>query len=133
MTERTPPAPPPAPAREERLITFRGREIAVRFPTDGQLLVWQRSVQDIERSDSAAWDGEEAMRAMGRAGRIIDSVIVSRSDREWIDDLTLDEGLSLADRAEIIQLTLEAFTDKTDGKTPAKKAAPAKRARRKAS
>lgn len=133
MTKRTSPAPPPAPTREERLITFRGREMAVRFPTDGQLLVWQRSVQEIEQADTGAWDGEEAMRALGRAGKIIDSVLVSKADRQWIDDQTLDEGLSLADRAEIIQLTLEAFTDKTDSKAPAKKAAPAKRARRKAS
>lgn len=115
--------------REQRLITFRGREMAVRFPTDAQLFVWQRTIQEIQQADTDKWDGEEAMRANMRAGRIIDSVIVDRADRTWLDDLTLDEALSLTDRAEIITLTVSAFTD---DKTPAKRT-PAKRARRKAS
>jgi len=122
-------APPPAPAREQRLITFRGREIAVAMPTDAQIFVWQRTIQELQQADTDAWDGEEAMRANLRAGRIIDSVIVDRADRTWLDDLTLDDALTLVERAEIITLAVSAFTD---DKTPAEPA-PAKRARRKAS
>ena len=118
--------------RQQRLINFRGRDMAVRFPTDAQLFVWQRTITELQQADTESWDGEEAMRANMRAGRIIDSVIVDRADRQWLDDLTLDEGLNLADRAEIITLTVAAFTEATDNPTPTKRA-PAKRARRKVS
>lgn len=119
---------------EVKAITWRGREIAVRFPTDGQLLVWQRSIKDIQAQDTAAWDGEQALKALSRLGLILDSVMVDRPDREWLDDLTLEEGLGLMDRAEILRLAVEAFGVKTEDETEApKKVAPAKRARRKAS
>ena len=117
----------------QRLINFRGRDIAVRFPTDAQLLVWQRTVKELQEQETADWDGEQALTAISRAGRIIDSVIVDRADRTWLDDVTLDDGLSLMDRAEIITKTVAAFTNDETGTTPAKKAAPVKRARRKAS
>jgi len=116
--------------REQRLINFRGREIAVRLPTDAQLFVWQRTLQELQQADTDSWDGEEAMRANMRAGRIIDSLIVDRADRTWLDDLTLDEGLTLTDRAQILHDTITAFGSQDDA--PAKPA-PAKRARRKAS
>lgn len=118
--------------REERLINFRGRDMAVRFPTDAQLLVWQRTVKELQEQETASWTGDQALTAISRAGRIIDSVIVDRADRTWLDDLTLDEGLSLIDRADIITKTIAAFTEDKAG-APAKKAAPAKRARRKVS
>jgi hypothetical protein len=121
------------PERDERLITFRGREIAVRFPTSGQLMVYQRSLKEIQSQTTGDWDGEKALSAMVRLGRILDSVMLDRTDREWLDDITLDEGLELIDRVEILRLTVEAYADKTEETEPTKKAAPAKRARRKAS
>lgn len=123
---------PPASMDEVRAIQFRGREIMVKFPTDGQLIVWQRTVRNLQSTDTNSWTGEDALRAGERAAKIIDSVIVNRADRDWLDDETLDKGLGLIDRAEIITLTIKAFGGGEE-KTPAKKATPVKRARRKAS
>lgn len=132
MTEQTaPPAEKQAPFGTESLITFRGRQMVVRFPTDAQLMVWKRTMRNLANAENESWDGEQALAALDRAGKIIDSVIVDRADREWLDDLTLDDGLTLVDRAEIIKLTITAFGAEGEDTKPAKRA-PAKRTRRKA-
>lgn len=132
MTEQTTaPAEKPVPFGTEAQITFRGRELVVRFPTDAQLMVWKRTMHNLANAENAQWDGEQALAALERAGKIIDSVIVDKADREWLDDLTLDEGLGLVDRAEIIKLTIAAFGVEDEASKPVKRA-PVKRTRRKA-
>jgi hypothetical protein len=126
MTERQREEP------ELKQISFRDRDITVCLPTAGQLMVWQRTIKQLQNQDTGAWDGEQALAAMERAGKILDTVVVDRTDRDWLDDLTLDGEIDLPERAEIIKLTVQAFGTQEE-QTPARKAAPAKRARRKAS
>lgn len=112
----------------ERVITFHGRQLVVRFPTPEQLLVWQRTVKLLQAPETEGWDGEQVLRALERARKIIDSVLTEPRDRDWLDDEMLTNDLSLIDAAGIIQQTIEAFGD---GKpAPAKKDAPRKRATR---
>lgn len=112
----------------ERPIVFQGREMWVRLPSEEQIIVYGRTLDQLRAADTADWDGPQALKLLDRALRIIQTVL-NPADREWIEDRMLDGELKLVEACQIMQLTVDAFTD---GKTPAKKAAPKRAARRKA-
>lgn len=119
-------------------VQFRGREVYVRLPTPEQLLVWQRTVRQLQNADTASFSGAEALRALDRARRIIDSVIANPSDKDWLDDEFLDGTMGLKDAGALITLTVEAFSEAAENegnretRRTTKKAAPKKAARKKA-
>jgi hypothetical protein len=92
-------------------ITFKDREIWVRMPSPEQLLVWKRILGQLQRVEVEGWNGEQAMAALERTRRIIDSVLVHRTDVDWLDDEMLDGKVGLMGSAEIINKTVEAFAD----------------------
>lgn len=133
MTDQT-----AAPDQPEQEITFKGRKLWVKMPTPEQLLVWKRTLKQLQNSDvTAGWNGEQAMRALERTRLIIDSVLVHVVDKEWLDDEMLAGTIGLMDSATIINDTVEAFVTAAEAegnretRRAAKKAAPAKKARRK--
>lgn len=115
MTEQTEiPAEIERPTRE---IPFRDRSFMLRMPTPEQLLVWQRTVKQLQGADTASWDGNEVMRALERARKIIDSLLSDPRDIEWLDDEMLAGNLGLREVAPIILDALKAFQDGADEKT----------------
>ena len=115
-----------APAGTERAITFQGREIWVKFPSGEALTVWRRTLETLQRTEDADWDGQRIMRAFDRLRRIIDSIILNQIDKDWLDDEWLDGRLTIVESAQIVQLTIEAFGagDNQEGRrVAAKKAA----------
>ena len=116
-------------------ITFKGRLIWVRMPTPEQLLVWKRTLRQLQDAEVKSWNAEQVMIALERTRKIIDSVLVNKADVIWLDDEMLEGNLTLLDTAQIIQSTVEKFADeaKAEGnrETRRAKAAP-KKARRKA-
>lgn len=135
MTE---PSTDPETFIPELPIQFEGREIYVRLPRPEQLLVWQRTVRQLQKADTASFTGTEAMQALERARRIIDSVLANQADKDWLDDELLDGTFGLREASQIITMTVEAYAEaaQADGnretKRAAKKAAPKKAARKKA-
>lgn len=130
--------PEAPPAGSERPIPFRGRELWVKLPSPEQMIVWRRTMKMLQGPDVEGWNGEQAMNALERARTIIDSILVNRPDRVWLDDLMLDGDppLDFREAAGIITATFQAFgnDDTETGKPATKRAAPAKKAtRRKAS
>lgn len=116
MTEQTEtPAEIERPTRE---IPFRDRSLMLRMPTPEQLLVWQRTVKQLQGADTASWDGNEVMRALERARKIIDSLLSDPRDIEWLDDEMLAGNLGLREVAPIILDALKAFQEGTDETTP---------------
>jgi hypothetical protein len=135
MTEQT----PAAEAVLEQEITFFGRQLWVRMPGPEQLLVWKRTLVQLQGAEVEGWNGEQVMRALERTRRIIDSLLVHDTDKEWLDDEMLDGRITLTDTAGIINSTVEAFVSAAEAegnretrRAAAKKAAPAKKATRKA-
>ena len=132
-------APDQAP---EQQIHFAGRDLWVRMPSPEQLLVWKRTLKQLQGANVTGWNGEQVMTALERTRKIIDSLLVNSVDVEWLDDEMLAGNLALMDTAGIINQTVEAFTlaAETEGdrstrravkKTAAKKAtrkAPGKKA-----
>ena len=117
-------------------ITFKERLIWVRMPTPEQLLVWKRTLRQLQESEVQNWNAEQVMIALERTRKIIDSVLVHKADVVWLDDEMLEGNLTLLDTAQIIQLTVEKFADEAtaEGNREARRAAkkaPAKKAARK--
>jgi hypothetical protein len=128
----------PPPAGSERPIQFRGRELWVKMPAFEVILVWKRTLAKLESPEAQNWNGEQALQALERARRIIDSFVINRADRDWLDDEMLDPDnpLGLQEAASIIQLTVTEFGgDGEDGapvnRAARRKATPAKKATRK--
>lgn len=122
----------------EQEIEFAGRKLWVRMPSPEQLLVWKRTLSQLQSADVQSWNGVQVMKALERTRAIIDSLLVHDTDKEWLDDELLAGNIGLRDTAQIINGTVDAFTlaAQEDGnratRRAAKKAAPAKKAARKA-
>lgn len=133
MTEPNETAPEAATSADtEKEIEFQGRQLWVRVPSPEQLLVWKRTLTKLQGADVDGWNGEQVMAALERTRKIIDSVLVHETDKDWLDDQMLDRKLGLIETASLIQLTVEAF--QTDGNRETRRAAkkaPAKKAARK--
>ena len=122
-------------------ITFQDRQLWVRLPTPEQILVWKRTLNQLQSAEVDGWNAEQVMAALERTRKIIDSVLVHRVDVDWLDDQMLERKIDLKGTAEIINQTVERFAEvaeaeraehgtRAERRTAAKK--PGKKAARKA-
>lgn len=138
MTEPTQQPEAEATPPPELPIPFMGREIWVRMPTPEQLLVWQRTVNNLTNAPvDASWTGPEVMAALDRLRRIVDSILVNRADITWLDDQFLDGTIGFKELTPLVTDATSAFTTLAAENAPnreARRAAgkPAKKAARKA-
>lgn len=112
MTEQETPAAENAYELPPELeIEFRGRKLWVRLPTPEQILVWKRTLGQLQSAEVDGWNAEQVMAALERTRRIIDSVLVHRVDIDWLDDMMLSREVDLKGTAEIINKTVEAYAE----------------------
>jgi hypothetical protein len=95
---------PDANGRETRPVPIKGRNIDVRELTDAQLLLMSRDVRLAQREGV---DKKERVGAIGRMFDILESVVVSPDDKEYLLDLVVKGNLELADMTPV----LTAFKD----------------------
>lgn len=138
MTEQSEEAPAQAKVAvmPELEIDFKGRKVWVKMPSPEQLLVWKRTLTQLQGADVKGWNGEQVMRALERTRLIIDSVLAHQTDKDWLDDEMLAGTIGLMETAALINLTVEAFATaaEEEGNRETRRAAaktPAKKARRK--
>jgi len=114
----------------EREIDFADRKVWVKMPSPEQLLVWKRVLNQLQAPEVKGWNGEQVMRALERARKIVDSMLLNKADIEWLDDEMLDGRIGLVETSQIITRGVEAFRDLDNRE--ARRAADKKKARRKA-
>ena len=66
-----------------------GHTFTATAPQPEQILVWQRTLEQLGGQDYETWDGQQALKALGRIRKIVDSLLSPR-DIEWVDDRMLE-------------------------------------------
>jgi hypothetical protein len=107
----------PAVVEELKTVTFQGREIKVKLPTPEQLLAWERLLAKLEKVSKEAATVDSLKTILNRVTRIIDSVVVSEDDREWLEDGRMDGTVTIENASTIVLDALKAYEE--DGQTPA--------------
>jgi hypothetical protein len=112
----TAPRVPAAKAKEDAApqmptvtVTFLGRELLVKIPEVEQLIAWETLAEKLAGMSDATHSVDDAKRVIKRMQRIIDSVVVSDDDREWMMDGRLDGTITVENSSQIILDALETF------------------------
>jgi hypothetical protein len=113
-------------------IQFMGRGLWVRMLTPEQILVWKRTLNQLQDADIQGWNAEQVMAALERTRKIIDSVLVHSADSNWLDDQMLERKIDLAGTAQIINLTVSAFAEAAEAERAESGTRPERRAAKKA-
>jgi hypothetical protein len=132
MTE---PNTPPTVTVEmpQRPIDFHGREIWVTMPDPNKLVVWQRTLERLQKAHVQDWNGAQVMAALERVRHLIDSILVHETDSEWIDDEMLAGRLDFQKLVPMVTMAVAAFQDEPNNRADRRaKKATAKKAARKA-
>lgn len=127
----TQPKPPSKPRRDAeeapapvalKVVTFQGRDIQVKRPTEEQIFAWERLLTKMESMAKEAATVDTARILLNRCNKIIDSVIAEEVDREWMEDGRLDGTIELKEAAKIVIDALKAYEEEM-GAAPVNRAA----------
>lgn len=112
------------------LVELGGRQVEMRRPTDGALVVMARTFRGLPKIENADQLSDEqrdkVVRNLGTLGKIVEGMIVKEDDVEWLEDAMIDGTVSAEDVFEAITVAGQKLT----GSAPAKKAAAPVRRRR---
>lgn len=113
------------------LVPLGDREVEMRRPTEGALVVLARlfrGIPKIENVDELTEDQRErVIRNLGTLGKVVEGMIVQEDDKAWLDDAMIDGSVT----AEEVFSSIRVAGEKLNGQaSPAKKAAAPVRRRR---
>lgn len=113
------------------LVELGGREIEMRKPTDGALVVLARTFRGLPKIENVAELSDELrdklVRNLGILGKIVEEMIVKDEDKDWLDDAMIDGGVTAE---QVFGVITEAGKKFNGTAAPAKKAAPVRRRQR---
>lgn len=106
---------------DTRDVPVKGRNIVVKRPTDAQFLLLARETRLAQKE---ATDRGRRLEAIGRVFDILESVVISPDDKDFLMEQTVAGDLELAD----LTTFLSAFNEDEDEKPKVRRGrAPAKR------
>lgn len=113
------------------MVPCGDREIEMRKPTDGSLVVLSRTFRGLPKIENVSELTQEQrdrlIRNLGILGKVVEGMIVKDADKEWLDDAMIDGDVSAEDVFETIRLAGEKFNGAAG--TGPKVAAPVRRRR----
>lgn len=110
---------------EPTTITFEGRVMRVRMPEAEQIVAWDSLVKRVQRWDPETATMADAVKFVGRLYLIIESVLVSDDDKDWLEDERIRGNIDLNKAGAIVTDAIKAFEEVMAG-------APTNRAARRA-
>jgi len=112
------------------LVDLGGRQVEMRKPTDGAMVVLarvSRGLPKIENADELSDEMRDRLvRNLGTLGKIVDGMVVKDDDKDWLEDAMIEGEVT----AEEVFGSIRAAGEKFNGVSPAKKAAAPVRRRR---
>jgi hypothetical protein len=113
------------------MVDLGGRQIEMRKPTDGALVVLARVARGlptakIENDAEIPQEMRDRLvRNLGTLGKIVDGMIVKDDDKEWLEDAMIEGAVKAEEVFASIRLAGEKFNGTTT--TAKKTAAPVRR------
>ena len=107
----------PAPAEETATVPFKGRTILVKIPTSEQLAIYRRLSRDFQHVAAESGNDlpiDEALRHLDRAVRLVQSVLATDDDKEWIEDLILEGRATLDECTVLLREAFAALREKSE-------------------
>lgn len=116
------PAPP-----ETKTLPYLGRDFEVKLPNAMQVMGWQHVMQRLQNVGDM--DGEQAMELLGKAKKILKSVLVHEADLDWLMDKALEGELEEEELLGIVPAAIQEFADDVPTNRAARRKGPGPRAR----
>lgn len=111
------------------LVPLGGRQIEMRKPTDGALVVLARTFRGLPKienvSELTAEMRDKLIKNLGTLGKVVDGMIVQEDDKDWLDDAMIDGAVSAEDVFDMIKVAGEKLNG--GASTAAKPKAPVRR------
>jgi hypothetical protein len=113
-------------------VPLGGRDVEMRKPTDGALVVLARLYRTlpnakIENGDVSPEFMEKLVRNLGTIGGIVEAMIVKPADQDWLDDQMVSGAVTAEQIFDSIRVAGEKFNGSGSPAGPAKKAVPVRR------
>lgn len=114
------------------MVDLGGRQVEMRKPTDGSLVVLARVARGlprtkIENADEIPTEERDRMvRNLGTIGKVVEGMIVNDADADWLDDAMISGEVTAID----VFAAIGTVAEKINGSGTAKKAAAPVRRRR---
>lgn len=113
------------------VVPFHGRDIAIRMPTEEQLVMYQRLSRQFQqvaaRKDEVGLD--EALTYLDRAVTLLQSIMVDQGDKTWLEDALLLGDIKLMQCRELLVESFRLLALANSGDNRETRRAAAKRAR----
>lgn len=115
------------------MVPLGDREVEMRRPTDGALVVLARVTKTLpkDKIDSDEKPSQEFMdkivRSLGTIGGIVEAMIVQDDDQEWLDESLISGAVTAEEIFDAIRVAGEKFNGSGAPAGPAKKAATVRR------
>ena len=82
-------------------VPLGGREIEMREPSEGSLVVLSRTFRSLPKIENVGELSDEQrdrmIRSLGILGKIVEGMIVNDDDKDWLDDAMIDGTVSAED------------------------------------
>jgi hypothetical protein len=110
------------------MVKLGDRQVEVRRPTDGSLVVLARTFRGLPKIENVDELTDEQrnrlIRNLGTLGKVVEGMIVKDDDKDWLEDVMIDGEVT----AEQVFAVITEAGQKFNGQSaPAKKAAPVRR------
>lgn len=114
-------------------LEFVGRRVLVKLPTAEQLTIYRRlsrEFQDLSRDGAAdRLSLDEALRHLGRATRLVQSILAEDRDREWLEDQLLDGKITMQQCTGLLRDAFKRLNAKAEAQAAGANRATRRRAR----
>lgn len=113
------------------MVPLGGRDVEMRKPTDGALVVLSRTFRGLPNkienvSELTDEQRNKLIRNLGTLGKVVEGMIVKEGDKLWLDDAMIDGDVTAEEVFDVIRVAGEKLNGAA---IPAKKAAPVRRRR----
>lgn len=112
------------------LVPLGGREVEMRRPTEGAMVVLARVSKGLPKIENVAELSDEhrdrLIRDLGTLGKIVDGMIVKDDDKNWLDDVMIDGTVTPEDVFDAVRISGEKLNGSA---APAKAVQPVRRRR----